>query len=254
MSTPSPNPSISLLDYDDDERASLLDDGDEIIIGNDVSLALLNDDDVDNGVADGALGANMEANPKKDDSEMTPDAEAAPDALAVAVAAIKEIDNAPNENFEAGIEVITGAVPEPIVITISDSSDDESSTDDTPKDYANYVNASPTMSHLITVKGEGSGSLGVSKKPNFKKPKPSKLINLAAAAYQFNAEIEHDFEILPCFHFNFHEQGCNREPNCIHGNYIKTRLHCCFDCFEVASAIAFHRRNDPKCPLSKNLI
>ena len=83
-----------------------------------------------------------------------------------------------------------------------------------------------------------------------KAKKPAMTLSIEkveVAIRDFNSNLEHDFELKPCHHFNFGEAGCNREPKSIHGNYEKTRLHICFDCYEIAGAIAFHRRNDPKC-------
>ena len=68
-----------------------------------------------------------------------------------------------------------------------------------------------------------------------------------SAICNFNKDLAHDFELAPCHHFNFADSGCNREPNSIHGNYLKVKMHICYDCWEIAGAIAFHRRNDPKC-------
>ena len=86
----------------------------------------------------------------------------------------------------------------------------------------------------------------------FKIEKPKCKYTLSATTVEsaicnFNKDLAHDFELAPCHHFNFADSGCNREPNSIHGNYLKVKMHICYDCWEIAGAIAFHRRNDPKC-------
>ena len=221
--TPSPCSSVLLLVYEEDEQFLLDYERDELITGSDVSLAFLSDDSNDNN-----------NNNSNDGSEVP--------ALAVdPPAALVEADVNSAKNKEAIVqpendETVHEAASEPIVITISDSEsdDDNFKNENSPKHAA--------------VKGGSHGSPKTTKTTLFKRPKLSRA-RLAAKA--FNSKIEHDFELSPCFHFNFQENGCNREPTSIHGNYIKAKLHCCYECFTVAQAIAFHRRNDSKCPLRK---
>ena len=246
--------SLNNLPFNSDEQEKLLlpSEQDELIIGNDVSLALL-DDDVD-----------VEENHDDDNADdRQPDAQ---DLLSEAIEAIERDDVDVGEEVKpvemASIEVAEPDAPEPIVITIHDSSDDEKTSDDNeiPQGSSNYESDVSSDSLPLpqikiknkTKKGESSCNLGVSKKKNFKKTKTNK-VGLAAAC-EFNSQLEHDFEVSPCFHFNFHSNGCNREPTSIHGNYIKAKLHCCFDCFEIAKAIAFHRRKDEKCPLVNHTV
>ena len=224
--TPSPCSSVLLLDYEEDEQFLLDYERDELITGADVSLAFLSDDD------------SNDNNNNSNDSDAVPAlAEDPPAALVDA-----DVNGAKNKDKEATVqsendETVHEAASEPIVITISDSESDD--------DYSNHEN-SPKKA---TVKGGSHGSPKTTKTTLFKRPKLSRA-RLAAKA--FNSKVEHDFELSPCFHFNFQENGCNREPTSIHGNYIKAKLHCCYECFTVAQAIAFHRRNDSKCPLRKN--
>ena len=112
---------------------------------------------------------------------------------------------------------------------------------------------------MKSVEGDGAGEdkekheLKVVKTHNFKKPNTTaSKVKLGMMAKQFNRKIEHDFVIEPCHHYNFDRKGCNREPTSIHGNYVEVKLHCCFDCFEIASAVAFHRRRSDKCPFRKS--
>ena len=91
---------------------------------------------------------------------------------------------------------------------------------------------------------------GLSKTLKIQKPKGKYTLSattVETAICSFNKDLAHDFEISACHHFNFAASGCNREPNSIHGNYLKVKMHICYDCYEIAGAIAFHRRNDPKC-------
>ena len=219
-STPSPCSSVLLLDYEEDEQFLLDNERDELITGSDVSLAFLSDD-------------------SNNSFEVPALVEDPPTDLVVADGNGAK-DNAATVQTEND-ETVHEAASEPIVITIadSDSDDDDNSNHENVSNYPQYA----------TVKGSSHGDLRATKTTLFKKPKLSRA-RLAAKA--FNSKIEHDFELTPCFHFNFHENGCNREPTSIHGNYIKAKLHCCYDCFEVAQAIAFHRRNDTKCPLRKS--
>ena len=234
---PSPTPSLSLLDYDD--ARNFFNEQEALISGEDVSLSLLDDDcdrDAPDGNSntetqqssererDGAVSVNDVPNNETSDS-MDVNAESLPEAPKVA--AQKEIE----------------------VITISDSSDDEDDNSDSFLESDN-PSLSPSSSSSVAGVAQGNAVCGILNRTHFKRPKQSKA-KLATAAFQFNSQLVHDFEVSPCFHFNFNEGGCNREPTSIHGNFLKVKLHCCFDCYEVAKAIAFHRRNDTKCPLSK---
>ena len=263
MSTPCPSPTMSLLDFDDGETTYPGDEA-ELIIGKDVSLALLDDDDsvAEPGDVGGEAGcADSEMNCENHECNYLDDQPGAVESLEGVLEESAE-DTNDEENVTKEVEggstdTVLHPAPSPIVITIESSDEEDDNTNPHDKSESESESVPPANESVPptdeSVKCGSSAVLGVARKANFKKPK---VINskLVAAASAFNAEIIHDFEISPCFHFNFNQQGCNREPNCIHGNYIKSRLHCCFDCFEAASAVAFHRRNDPRCPLRKSII